>query len=234
MKKLIVIASACTLLLTVGCQSDLTTPMATSYSTEIHVVDNGEGEEFGQELFPWDVDNYWQYFSAETFIIHQVTDKKETINRRTADIYQRLGNGPVAEAYMRVDGEAVWDYGTQFRIWPCSIPRLHFPVRVGKKWKIGDADADLRVQATVEGIEEVATAMGVYRSVRVHYVLSNAADENVRHQRMWFAPGIGIIRWQIGFDTAAVFWGPEESADYLLRNFEITGYEDVRAENRVR
>ncbi len=219
-------------LLLLGCADLVNDALPTTYDSSISVVSEGEGEEFGPELFPWSVGDSWLYYSQDTILYIVPTEKQISTNGMLSTLTEFASLDMVIEHYVRVDDEAVRDFGSQFKWWPCSLPRLHFPVRVGKKWKVGDPYGDMRAEGTVESIEVVDTAMGAYRAVKVHYYTRNAADEEGMHQWMWFAPGIGLVRWQHTHG-----WGVSVAPttdDWLLRHFAVEGYSEVRAAARVR
>jgi hypothetical protein len=232
MRTLLTILSVAALFLVSGCMDIVNDPLPTHYDDSITVLSNGEGEKFGEELFPWKTGDQWLYYSQDDYLYIRPTDETISTNGRASTLTQFVEAGFTFEHYIRVDSGAVRDYGSQFKWWPCSMPRLHFPIRVGKKWKVGDPYGDMRAEATVESVEVVDTPMGAFNAVKVHYYVRNAADEEAMHQWMWFVPGIGMVRWKHSFGWGIYPWMSED--DWLLRHFEVEGYEAERAAARVR
>ena len=221
------------LLLTFGCdgtfQNDL---LPSSWDLGVSVLTKGEGEEFGPELFPLTTGDRWLYYDTDNFFSQTVTEDTEQTNGVKSNVVHRQDGGNIYKHYLRVTNNFVQDFGSQFNWWPVAIVRLHFPVRVGKKWSTGDRYANLHVDATAESVETVDTPMGAFRSVKVHYYIRDNANEVKMHQWMWFAPGVGIVRWKHSFGYG-VYRAPTE-ADWLLRHITISGYEEERQSARLR
>lgn len=219
------------MLLISSCTDLVNDALPTHYDDTIEVVASGSGESYGPELFPWDVENEWLYYSQDTHLIVRPTDDTVQTNGRTSTVARHIGRDIDIQRFIRVTDNAVRDYGNQFKWWPCSMPLLHFPIKVGKKWRVGDPYGDMRAEATVESVEVVETAMGAFESVKVHYFSRNAEGQEQMHSWVWFAPGIGMVRWK-----HLTGWGSHASPsadDWLLRSFTVDGYDTERAAARA-
>lgn len=229
MKQILLIS----ILLFSGCDGPLQNDLLpSSWDLGVSVLTKGEGEEFGPELFPLTAGDEWLYYAPGKHMIQTVTEDTERTNGVTSTVILREDGGNIYKHYLRVTTSLVQDFGSQFNWWPVAIVRLHFPVKIGKKWSTGDRYANLHVDATAESIETIDTAMGAYRCVKVHYYIRDNANQTKMHQWMWFAPGVGIVRWKhsLGY---GMYKAPTE-ADWLLRHFTITGYEEERQGARLR
>jgi len=201
-----------------ACTND---PRAVTFRVEVEVVDEGEGEEYGEELYPLAAGNKWVFVSTDEPFVAEVTDRRMVINMVHARVVERQTPGGVIESLLHVNEEGVWDHGTETGADVVPVCRLHFPLRVGKQWRLSSEKAGFEMEARVAGEEEVATAMGVFKALRVNYIVTYEDRGTTRTESMWFSPGIGPVQT----------WNGEHR--HLLRYHEIEGFEARRAESRV-
>ncbi len=192
-----------------ACEAFSDPSFPTAFDTSIEVVSEGAGQEFGPELFPAGDGDRWLYMEngdEETAWITWPTGKTTEVNAEQVPIWMQRGNYGTNEAWTLVTKDAVQDYGNVFRLNPCTIPRLHFPVRIGKVWRTDcTSDGYLNSEATVLTVERVRTDVGWFSAVRINYVIHRASGSGSTldwwlqgppeaNETWWFAPGIGVVK----------------------------------------
>jgi hypothetical protein len=190
----------------------------------VTVVTQGDGEEYGPELFPATAGDTWSYFGASQYRRVAVTDRTQSMPGVETNVWEVDTNGGEVEHFLRVTSDGVFDYGGLMgRFYAAPVPRLHFPVRVGKSWEMADEAAHVRVVATVEGTQPVGTARGLFTALRVRYDVADTDADSpplVPYARSggtwWFVPGLGVVKSKEGSDT------------FLLRDFAVSGFEEER------
>jgi len=181
-----------------GCGEFLENPvLPTSFGSSIHVLDEGSGQEWGQELFPVGEGDRWLYLDEgdedRPWMTWQSADTVE-INGRPIPIWKMAGESFTLDAWTEVTDDAVRDFGSVFALYACGVPRLHFPLRPGKRWETDCSDAGHTWTAAVKGLERLRTDVGWFDAVRVEYGdLINGAGEPFTHT-WWFVPGVGVVQ----------------------------------------
>ena len=198
-------------------------PTPTRYAVDVDVEQPGVGTSYGKELMPNSPGERWVYFGTDKSYLEEVTPDVMPVNMVEATVRRRSLGDATTDSYLKVNSRGVWDHGDQSYLHACPIPRLVFPVRVGKKWSLTNSDTGIEAKAEVLDVEEVGTAMGLFEAVKVQYTVTNSNDENFYLAEVfWYAPGVGIVRMQRGEDTC------------LLRYFEVFGFEAERAAARIK
>jgi hypothetical protein len=188
-----------------------------TYSTDVTVLQSGGDKEYGPELFPLSPGDQWLYLAQQATSYTKVTDQTREVNATDVTLLRTTAQGAMVDAWIRVDDDAVWDYGTAEQLNACSIPRLYFPVRVGRHWELSCSDGDLRSAAVVETVEQVGTGMGLFDAVRIRYTIERPSRNSIEWQVWWFVPGIGPVRKQ------------QNDGLWLLRWYEVKGWDAERA-----
>jgi hypothetical protein len=196
------------LVLLSGCDVLQSKYVDTLHEVKVTVEKSGSGDSYGQELFPFETGNKWVYLSASDSFQWEVTDRFTAINMVQADVVKESTPAVSFDRYFLVSKKGVFDHGSQNRALAVPVPRLHFPVRSGKKWSVESGDADIQASATVEGIETVGTPTGLHQALRIVYVFSDFEGSVSSIERMWFAPTVGVVKMELDGTT------------YLLRHFE--------------
>ncbi len=198
-------------------------PEPTRYKVKVKVEQAGAGTAYGKELMPNSPGDKWVYFGTDKSYLEEVTEEVMPINMVETTVRRRSHDLAAFDSYLKINSRGAWDHGGEEYLHPCPIPRLVFPVRVGKKWSLSNGDTGLEASAEVVGVDQVGTAMGLFEAVRVQYIVSNSNDESFSlAEVLWFVPGVGIVQIQRGDET------------YLLRYFEISGFEAERAAARIK
>lgn len=181
------------------------------FKHEVKVLLEGRGEDLGEELFPLAPGYQWTYISQEGPLVVRVEESQVDINNESAALCRALFPGRREDLYYRLDSRGFWDYGTNFKIHAPSLPRLQFPMRVGKSWTMESLDGNLFVQALAESWEEVGTAAGVFRALKVVYLINEPqrGEEQNTTETYWFAPGVGVVKMQ------------KDDQEYLLRSHTV-------------
>lgn len=195
----------------------------TRYKVKIKVEQPGVGTSYGHELMPNSPGDKWVYFGTDKSYLEEVTDELMPVNMVEATVRRRAHDFSVFDSYLKINSRGVWDHGDEQILHPCPIPRLVFPVRIGKRWSLANGDTGIEADAEVLGVEEVGTAMGLFEAVKVQYTVANSNDGSFYlSELVWYAPGVGPVQIQRGEDT------------YLLRYFEVSGFEVERAAARIK
>lgn len=194
-----------------GCEFLANPSFPTSFDTSIEVVANGAGTEYSiDELFPDDDGNRWLYFLPEGSNSRWMTWRtQETVelNGRKVPVWKQAGDHETIEGWMEVTDQAVLDFGTVKHLYPCSIPRLHAPVSIGKAWRTDCLeDGFMAAEAVVLAMERVRTDVGWVDALRVEYTIQNrtpsvkGGKNSIEGgtasgtQTWWFSPGIGVVK----------------------------------------
>jgi len=188
--------------------------LPTSFDSTIEVINEGSGQEYGPELFPAGEGDRWLYLEngdeTRPWMTWPTTDSIEINGQETA-VWKWSGEpGMTADAWFRVTDGAVYDFGNVFGLYPCSVPRLEFPVRVAKSWATDCSDdGRMSAVATVQAVERVRTDVGWFDAVRVDYDVQSVGRTGStspldwwlkpgnHHETWWFAPGVGVVQREL-------------------------------------
>ncbi len=175
-------------------------PYDPDYTPAIEILAEGSGEAFGADLFPLEDGAVRTYVTPSGYVQQQVVGsatflEAEVQRARTIDPAKSL------DSFYRVDDAGVWDCGSDQFIYASPVPRLLFPVKLGKRWSMENADARIRMVAEVEGLETIGTAAGLFDAVRVSYTIHDThLEREVSNDTIWFAPGTGIVK-RTGYES---------------------------------
>jgi hypothetical protein len=170
------------------------------FEASVEVLESGSGQEWGAEIFPAAAGDHWMFCDADGRCeLTWPTEETTTINGRDTAIWFVAGAVATIEGWIRVTDEAVYDFGGPSAFSACSIPRLHFPVVTGKRWRIDcGVNGNLVAEVTVEGLERVRTDVGWFDAVRVRYSVQRPQmpQGDAGEHLWWFAPGVGVVKKQ--------------------------------------
>jgi hypothetical protein len=193
----------------------------TSFDTSVEVVAKGTGTEYSiQELFPDDDGNQWLYFGSDDYSSRWMTWRtSETVelNGRQIPTWKQSAEHQTVDGWIEVTDKAVLDFGNVHRLYPCSIPRLHAPVSVGKAWRTDCLDDGyMTADAIALAVERVRTDVGWVDALRVEYTIQNSyapvnGGKNViegmgptEKETWWFSPGIGVVMKASGYNAVRI------------------------------
>ncbi|MBM4372245.1 MAG: hypothetical protein FJ098_11360 [Deltaproteobacteria bacterium] len=173
------------------------------FPSGVDVLEAGSGQEWGAELFPSALGDFWllcpEDRNDQGCELRFPDEESTSLNGITVGIWWVKTTAATIQAWVRVTDETVWDYGGPAGFSSCGLPRLHFPVRTGKRWSTGCGPwGNLEAEAYVEGPDRVRTEVGWIDAIRVRYTVErpDMPQGDSGEHVWWFAPGIGVVKRQ--------------------------------------
>ncbi len=171
----------------------------------VTLIDEGSGDTYDADLFPLDQGTSWTYVipgqRTPEYLVQSVAGFQRMFDD-TVTIVNRTDSMVTRPTFLAMDAEGLWDHGSLPLFYGTPIPRLLFPIRVGKRWSMTDSTTGLEMTAAVGEMEQVQTPAGVFSALRIEYSI-RYVDDGVGPilDTWWLTPGVGLVK-RIGAEVS--------------------------------